>query len=154
VGVHTGETIQQPYGITPSGSAGVTLGQEVWFLGYPFEGLGSQWKPGGVITEAPFIKRGTMSAVDATDADAVVFYIDGFNNPGFSGGPIVYWDFSEHLYRIAGVVMGYRNEDAKAMINGKQVDTNILVNSGILVAYPLSYAMDAIKAAVDQPPAK
>ncbi len=33
-----------------------------------------------------------MSAIDATHPDAVVIYIDGFNNPGFSGGPIVFWD--------------------------------------------------------------
>jgi len=34
--------------------------------------------------------------IDGTDANAVVLYIDGFNNPGFSGGPIVYWDFGKH----------------------------------------------------------
>ena len=30
-----------------------------------------------------------MSALVGTDPDAVVLFIDGFNNPGFSGGPIV-----------------------------------------------------------------
>jgi hypothetical protein len=33
-----------------------------------------------------------MSAIDARNPEAVVLYIDGFNNPGFSGGPIIYWD--------------------------------------------------------------
>ncbi len=57
------------------------MGQQVWFLGYPY-GLGSHFPNG----EFPFIKRGTMSAIDSTNPHAVVLYVDGFNNPGFSGG--------------------------------------------------------------------
>ena len=58
------------------------MGQQVWFLGYPY-GIASHFQSGKV---APFIKRGTMSAIDAANPDAIVIYIDGFNNPGFSGG--------------------------------------------------------------------
>lgn len=148
----TGEAAPKPFTIAPmSETSGTTMGQQVWFLGYPLEGLGSHFGagPNKAMSEAPFIKRGTMSAIDGTDPDAVVVYIDGFNNPGFSGGPIVYWDFNEHAYRIFGVVQGYRTEDAHMMVNGQQLDTNILVNSGILVGYVIRHAMDAIKAAVD-----
>jgi hypothetical protein len=122
----TDQTIPQPFGVTASGELnGVTMGQQVWFLGYPFlEGLSSHWNGGG---EAPFIKRGTMSAIVATNPDAIVLYIDGFNNKGFSGGPILYWSFSAHAYRILGVVKGYRNDHAQTVINGQQVDTNLLV---------------------------
>jgi hypothetical protein len=62
-----------------------------------------------------------------------VLHIDGFNNPGFSGRPLVYWDFNEHTYRIWDAVQGYREDRAKVAINGQHVDTDILVNSGILV---------------------
>lgn len=148
----TGETTAQPFSITAmDDGGGFTMGQQVWFLGYPLGGLGTKTPQAkSVMSEAPFIKRGTMSAFDATDPEATVLYIDGFNNPGFSGGPIVYWDFKERAYRIAGVVQGYKNEGAKALVNGQQIDTNILVNSGILVAYNITHAMTAIKAAVDQ----
>src|SRR5271156_1763080 len=38
----TDEKISQPYRVTVMGKTdGVTMGQQVWFLGYPFEGLGS-----------------------------------------------------------------------------------------------------------------
>ena len=77
--------------------------------------------------------------------EAVVYYIDGFNNPGFSGGPVLYWEFSSHTYKILAVVKGYRNDTAKILINGKQVETNILVNSGILVSYSIQHAIDAIE---------
>jgi S1-C subfamily serine protease len=140
--LETDEKVAQPYGITSGDpKSGVTLGQQVWFLGYPF-GISSRFKDG---TRMPFIKRGTMSAIDGTNQDAIVIYIDGFNNPGFSGGPIIYWDFSKHTYSILGVVKGYTEESAKVLINGQHVDTQILVNTGILVAYSMEHAMKAIE---------
>jgi hypothetical protein len=71
-------------------------------------------------------------------------YIDGFNNPGFSGGPVIFWDRTESKWKILGVVKGYREEPAKVRVGGKEVDTNILVNSGILSAYDIRHALEAI----------
>jgi len=137
----TNERVKQPFEVAIIGdTGGPAFGQQVWFLGYPW----------GIHTRAsnrelPFIKRGTMSAIDATDTNAMVLYIDGFNNPGFSGGPILYWDFGKHGYRLMGVVQGYRNDTAKVLVNGQQVDTNLLVNSGILVGYSIEHAIQAIQ---------
>jgi hypothetical protein len=38
--------------------------------------------------------------------------LDGYNNPGFSGGPIVYRDLNQSstVIRLAGVVSGFRPE--------------------------------------------
>jgi hypothetical protein len=119
-----------------------TLDQQVWFFGYPFEGLGSHMNDGRLI---PFMKRGTMSAIVGTNPDAVLLFIDGFNNPGFSGGPIIFWSFSSRKYEIIGVVQGFRTDTAKAVINGVKIDTNILVNSGILVGYSIKHAIQAIE---------
>jgi hypothetical protein len=82
----TDEKVTQPYTVTlPAGGDGPTLGQQVWFLGYPRTGtkilLGSHFSNG----DYPFTKRGLMSAIDATNINATVLYVDGFNNPGFSG---------------------------------------------------------------------
>jgi S1-C subfamily serine protease len=147
----TGETVPQPYTITPGGRNdsdhdGMTFGQVVWFIGYPF-GLSSLTQPGGPIpiTSLPFAKRGSISAVDASHPDAVIDYIDGFNNKGFSGGPVVYWAFGSRSYKILSVVKGYRNEAAEMNLNGQMVYTNIMVNSGILVSYSITHAIDAIE---------
>ena len=138
----TDEKVAQPYQIKSAEEVGgLTMGQQVWFLGYPY-GIHSSFSNG---LEAPFIKKGTMSAIDATNPDAVVLYVDGFNNPGFSGGPIVYWDLNKHAYGIAGVVKGYKEDTAKVLINGQHVDTQLLVNSGILVGYGINHAIQAIK---------
>jgi S1-C subfamily serine protease len=132
----------QPFEVPLSEGDSVTMGQQVWFLGYPW-GLGSRWANGKGLV--PFIKRGTMSAVDGTNPKAIVLYIDGFNNPGFSGGPIVYYSFSKHAYRILGVVKGYREDTAKVLVNGEHVDTKLLVNSGILIGYSAEHVTEAIE---------
>lgn len=143
----SGEDVAQPFNVKVIGDDdSVTFGQQVWFLGFPLlEGLESR----ATKFEAPFIKRGTMSAIVSTDPNAVVMFIDGFNNKGFSGGPVIYWDFKEHQYRILAVVSGYKNAQAEAVINGQKVDTNILVNSGILISYSIEHAMEAIRKDLD-----
>jgi Trypsin-like peptidase domain len=144
----THETVAQPYGIQPIKDNGATMGQQVWFLGYPFiEGLETHDSNN---TEFPFIKRGTMSAIDSTDPDAVLLYIDGFNNEGFSGGPIIFWSFGDRRYEILGVVRGYKPDVAHVNINGQDVKTNILVNSGILIGYNITHAVDAIDKELNQ----
>ena len=55
--LETDEKVSQPYEIASAGdSDGVTMGQQVWFLGYPFEGLGSRMSDGTLLA---FMKRGT-----------------------------------------------------------------------------------------------
>jgi S1-C subfamily serine protease len=146
----TDQKVPPPFQITGAqGKEGPTFGQQVWFLGYP-GGLGSRFS-NGQLPQLPFIKRGTMSAMDSSDLDAVLLYIDGFNNPGFSGGPIVYWDFGSRAYRILGVVQGYRTDTAMVLVNGVPVETHLLVNSGILVGYSIEHVFQAIRQGQKRP---
>jgi len=86
-----------------------------------------------------------MSAIDASNPNAIVLYIDGFNNPGFSGGPIIYWDFNDHQCRSFRVVKGYKTNTAKVLVKGEPVDTQLLVNSGILMGDSIQHALQAIE---------
>jgi len=144
--LETEQRVAQPFSIAvPRQDEGVTLGQQVWFLGYPFGdvALTTRFSDQQIL---PFIKRGTMSAIDSSKTNAVVLYIDGFNNRGFSGGPIIFWSFSKHTYRILGVVHGYRNDRAEeVLLNGQKIDSNILYNSGILIGYDIKHAIEAIE---------
>ncbi len=68
-------------------SGGLTLGQQVYFLGYPY-GLGttsSAPAPPG-FGELPFLKSGIVSALDDRDPEASILYLDGQNNPGRDPG--------------------------------------------------------------------
>jgi S1-C subfamily serine protease len=118
---------------------GARVGGDVYFFGYPY-GLHSL--NGSDIV--PFVKKGAMSAIDGTDDSAVVLYVDAFNNEGFSGGPIAFFDAGSNTWKIAGVVQGYLPERAKVRVGRQNVDTNTLVNSGILVGYSIQHALEAI----------
>ncbi len=120
-----------------------TIGGQVYFIGFP-HGLHTLYSNGEYL---PLVKVGVFSGLDNSDPDEIVYYVDGFNNPGFSGGPVVYIDNSTHAWRIAGVIQGYESESLKTKVKGKDVDTGLLVNSGILISYPISYALKAIDAA-------
>jgi hypothetical protein len=136
-------------------SGGLTLGQQVYFLGYPY-GLGpSRTVPALPI---PFLKSGIVSAMDDRDPQANVLYLDGQNNPGFSGGPIVFWHSESSSFRVAGVVRGYRNE-ALPVIKKKNLDNpraeayNDLytrANSGIVIGYDVRHIVEAIRAATSR----
>ncbi|HWM91163.1 MAG TPA: serine protease [Thermoanaerobaculia bacterium] len=143
-------------------AGGLTLGQQVYFLGYPF-GLGTQGSsapaPPG-FGEIPFLKSGIVSAIDDRDLEASLLYLDGHNNPGFSGGPIVFWHSESGRFRIAGVVRGYRNE-ALPVVKRKNLDDprapahNDLytrANSGIVIGYDIRHIIDAIRRAVREGP--
>lgn len=154
-----GRAITITFPLVPS-SGGLTLGQQVYFLGYP-HGLGTTRAepfPAG-FGELPFLKSGIVSAVDDRDPDASVLYLDGHNNPGFSGGPIVFWHSASSSFRVAGVVRGYRNE-ALPVLKRKDLDDpaakahNDLytrANSGIVFAYDIRHIVEAIRAANRRP---
>lgn len=133
-------------------SAGLTLGQQVYFLGYPF-GLSTSGPPG--FGEIPFLKSGIVSAIDARNPEATLLYVDGQNNPGFSGGPIVFWHAESGGFRVAGVVSGYRNEPLPVLREkdlrdpGARAynDLYTRANSGIVVAYDIKHIVEAIRAA-------
>lgn len=137
-------------------SGGLTLGQQVYFLGYPY-GLGTSVSapaPPG-FGEIPFLKGGIVSALDDRDPQANILYLDGQNNVGFSGGPIVFWHPESASFRVAGVVRGYRNE-ALPVLKKKKLDDpeaqayNDLytrANSGIVIGYDIRHIVEAIRAA-------
>jgi hypothetical protein len=134
---------------------GIVAGQEVYFLGFPF-GLTSRFEkptPG----RFAFIKKGILSAIDSRPEAGPVFYLDAHNNPGFSGGPVIFGNFSKNdRLQIAGVISGYRiqpNEVEDAIIDAvsptgetkKKVIHYVRENTGIVLAYGLKDIIESIK---------
>lgn len=87
------------------GQKGIFVGQDVYSLGFPF-GLATKFdKP--IPTHIAFIKKAILSAIDARPGSGHVLYLDGHNNPGFSGGPVIYANYNEReRLEIAGVIAG------------------------------------------------
>lgn len=106
------------------------LGDNVHFLGFPF-GLGSEVGELNQEFPIPWVKSAIVSAFNS--ADGIVF-LDGHNNPGFSGGPVVSDGGSD--VRILGVVSGYRGDRRRVLdVGGHEGPYTYDLNTGIVVAY-------------------
>ena len=126
--------------ITDSG--GFFVSQEAYFLGFPY----------GYYTEAgsanndypiPFVKRGIIAGFTSESDGHQVIFVDGHNNPGFSGGPLVITS-ATHRQQLIGIVSGYRSAEEPILFNGQPTGLNYNYNTGLVVAYGLRLALDHI----------
>lgn len=133
--------------ITPQLEVGANLDgsvytQDMYFLGYPY-GLGLRH---GNLLLLPFVKKAILSASTETTDGGHLLYLDGFNNPGFSGGPVAFYTQGSNEPRIGGVVSAYRADERRVRIGGEEIDATVLENTGIVLANNIKHAMDAIGA--------
>lgn len=122
-------------------SEGVILGQEVYFLGFPFDYERLLVNYPNSNSPVPFVKKATMSGM-LTPAPSLMV-LDGYNNPGFSGGPVCFKRENDGEFSIAGVVSGYRFGRSPVFEKGseKELDYFVKENAGIVNAYDISFAV-------------
>lgn len=135
--------LSPPLELEPS-TANMFLSQNVFFLGFPF-GMNVEAQVLNNYFPLPFVKKGIVSAMDFFNKEEKILYVDGYNNPGFSGGPIVFLDLNNNKLKVAAVVSGYRNQMADIYEKEKETAFKAVMNSGILIGYTLDGAVDAIK---------
>ena len=91
---------------------GLILGSDVHFLGFPY-GMHAN-VPHAINADfpLPLVKRACVSMLAYHQPDGDYLLLDGHNNPGFSGGPVVFHPLKEPLSerRVAAVVSGYKAE--------------------------------------------
>jgi S1-C subfamily serine protease len=134
---------------------GYAMGQEAYFLGFPF-GLftGFDGKAGEKFA-VPLIKHGYISAnvpcsaiYEGGTKDDGLILLDGINNHGFSGGPVVAPNVfnATHTLKLIGVISGYKYETEPVNVDGKPT-ANVTgsANSGIIIVIPISQAINLIK---------
>lgn len=145
------EQISPSFPVVPT-MDGIFLGQDVFFLGFPY-GLATYqdgWSP------IPFVKKGILSMIDRSSDDRVILHIDGLGNPGFSGGPVVFRKANKEETRIAGVVIGFegvyekvlrpRSENERLTLdNMDETGLFVRMNSGIMTAHKIDHIVEAIR---------
>ena len=151
-----------PFQISPAlplepSADNLTMSQCVFFLGFPFgmQMPAHMWSSDFPI---PFVKAGICSAIISPPSkDYSLIFVDGLNNPGFSGGPIVFKDLRTGKLKVAGVIQGFRHQEdtvfrkipKKDMKPGDKDDlvpTDMVIrnNTGIIVGYNISNAVEII----------
>ena len=126
------------------GMAGLMLGQSVRFLGY-FPRVRTSPLPGYKKRGAPLVMGGIVSGFnfDEMGADGLSLWIDGHNNEGFSGGPVVFQPAQaasreECRWKIAGVISGYVTAPVEIRtMAGQQAAAVAISNAGLLRAIPI-----------------
>jgi hypothetical protein len=156
---------ESPIPSVTASSDGAFFGGDCEFLGFAYGG-GWHASYGGTPYWMPFVKRCTIAAgpsdipggMPAMPVVGPSFWVlDGINNEGFSGGPVIFRTGADQ--RIMAVISGYLKEPAdvvnaatnapppaNAQTNptAPQPKETVYLNSGFIVAFDISYAIDAI----------
>jgi hypothetical protein len=137
------------------------FGDEGLFLGFPYgfdsdPNVGAASMPldvqGRVI---PFVKRATLSGmIQVAPGTNVVLVLDGINNEGFSGGPLIFSSVTSGSC-VAGVIISYLTSSEPVMDQTNQATTqSVRANTGLIYATPTGYVNDLIKNLVSSSAAK
>lgn len=138
------------------------IGGECEFLGFPFaQSWRATWENGQSYL-MPYIKHCYIAGL--IDKPVRIWILDGINNDGFSGGPVVFHTGPDQ--RILAVVSGFVPEygevvsipvpstptksnsgstAAKPKTPAQNKKNVVGMNTGIISAYDAQYAIDAIK---------
>ena len=124
----------------------VKYSQGVYFLGFPY-GMRQDEVARAVNGPYPmaFVKKAILSGI-IKDVQFARFILDGNNNPGFSGGPVIYYDEQKHENRVLGIISSYKIDFQDIVADGKVLGgVKSQGNSGIIYASSIEYALDLIK---------
>ena len=123
-------------------SENMTFGQDAYFLGFPYFGGAIQHSPEPINKNfpLPFVKKAIVSSMQES-----ILYLDGHNNPGFSGGPVIFWNHRKKKHQISAIISAYLTQEGEI----KRIETSTKEfyseNSGIGVAYDIRFARELIE---------
>lgn len=139
----------------PASGAGLCYGQDVYFLGFPnvvdINDESSLVRELNRNFPLPIVKHAILSCLVNKNHD----WIDGYANPGFSGGPVVFKPSGSNDYHVTGVIVNCKPEifpvyktELQAK-NGGGLGSEIVGyhrgNSGTITVSKIERAIDLIK---------
>jgi Trypsin-like peptidase domain len=168
------EQITVNFSLEPT-SVGLMVGQDAYFVGFPY-GHTFAKSYSNLPDIFGLVKKATVAQLDSMPAsNAQRILLDGYNNPGFSGSPLVWRDVSQPgiVFKVAGVITSFESYVApvseKVEIQENQItaedraqnrilrtsdgkiyrlkDTGKVVqmNTGIATAWDIQSAVDLIR---------
>ena len=122
------------------------LSQDAYFLGFPFgfEMGDKDSRTHNNDYPIPFVKKCIISAFSRvttpTGSTVQQIYLDGHNNIGFSGGPVIFQGIPDkEEMHVFGVVSSYFHD-----LDPEKKDLGLRENSGLFLCYSMGYAMEII----------
>ena len=138
------------YNNSPEIKTELWYGDEVYFLGFPH----MQEAEAGFTKPFPILKSAKISS-----GNRDYLYLDGHNNSGFSGGPVLFQKdtfgfirdeksmriHNPYPLKIVGVVSGYIQEEIDGDIIQTGIGVKSKMNSGIMLVYRIEHAIRIIE---------
>ena len=122
------------------------LSQDAYFLGFPY-GIHADVGELNANFPIPLVKKACVSMLSLAQGTEKYILLDGHNNPGFSGGPVIYSvGGNPRDVRVAAVISGYRFEWDQVYEGESQTPLSFKYNTGIIVAYSIDHATELIQA--------
>lgn len=122
---------------------GMTYGGDVYFMGFPFGLSGT----GSLLTRnfpIPFVKRAIVANF-ASEEFGVDFWLDGHNNVGFSGGPIISVDpRNPGNCTLRGFICSYYTHPEVIYGPSEAERSTYQANSGLIMAAKVDRALTMI----------
>lgn len=130
------------YALEPT-SGGIVYGQEVFFLGFPY---GMTGEIGALNRDfpMPFVKKAIVSCIQIKKDEPMILFLDGHNNPGFSGGPVVFKDSNQPNLKVAAVISGFKTSIEPVYQADETMPLEYRCNTGIVISYGIRHAVDLI----------
>lgn len=122
---------------------GLSVSDNVYFLGFPY-GMHTDVKELNANFPVPFVKRATVSSMTTIEGGGFVHFLDGYNNPGFSGGPVVFMTSGDNP-QVVSVISGFRFAQEPVFKDGQPTDLTYRYNTGIIIAYDILHVRDLIE---------
>ena len=138
--------ISPTYPLPPT-TDGLVYGQDVYFLGFPDLHPSYNWvSEVGEFNDnfpMPLIKKAIISRADLK---ASCFLLDGHNNVGFSGGPVVFSEVGKPgaQLSVAAVISGYLYGQEEVYLENDDSPLELTYNSGVIEAHGIKHAIDLI----------
>ena len=128
----------------PATTTGMAWSQDVYFLGYPYN-LFADIGETNRNFPMPFVKKAIVSASSKSEEEIHRLFLDGHNNPGFSGGPVVWTEPDILDYSVAGVISGFQSVDEPVYDGTAPTALAYRYNTGIIIAYDIKHAIELIE---------
>ena len=125
----------------PNSSAGMVYGQDVFFVGFPYNYDSLLQSLPDSATPIPFVKKACLSGSLKSHS---LLVLDGHNNSGFSGGPVCFKPTAPNskIMSICAVISGYRfNAEPVFDKDGNETGLFVKSNTGIINAYDIKEAV-------------
>ena len=127
----------------PLGSAGVKIGEEMMFLGFPAvydPSMGFSMHHGFPL---PLTKYARLSNLPKRDQP---MWLDGHNNRGFSGSPLCFAPGKDNVLVVAGVVCAYMPSPEEVVSGGGEpAGLYVQENTGFMLAWDIWHCLEIIQ---------